>query len=111
MNTEETMSTYIIETRVPATDEREAGPWYRAGVNDAPVFAESHQEAQRAIDELRAMGPEHAAAEYRYREATARELVRVIAAGGGVSAVLAEVLDANLDEAERREAEQLRDRS
>lgn len=69
------MSTYIIETRTPATDEREAGPWYRAGMNDAPVLAKSELEAKEAIEKLRAVGPDWAAAEYRYREATAGELM------------------------------------
>jgi hypothetical protein len=105
------MSTYIIETRTPATDEREAGPWHSDGMGDEPVLAKSEEEARDAIASLRNLGPDWAAAEYRYRELDAREMLRMAAAKGGVYAVLAETLGRaldDLDEADRREADRLR---
>lgn len=59
----------IIETRTPATEERAAGPWHSDGMGDGLVFAETEEEAQKVIAGLRAVGPDWAAAEYRYREA------------------------------------------
>jgi hypothetical protein len=60
--------TYIIETREPETEERAAGHWHSDGMGDGYVLAESESEAKQAIERLRSLGPDWAAAEYRYRE-------------------------------------------
>jgi hypothetical protein len=104
-------TTYIIETRKPATEERVAGEWHSDGMGDGPVIAESEDEAQSAIEQLRALGSDWTAAEYRYRPVGSRELVRLVAAKGGMFAKLAEHLDGVLDEADRMAARQLRGRA
>lgn len=102
------MSTYIIETRKPATEERAAGEWHSDGMGDGPHLYETEEDAEEGIRMLRNLGDEWAAAEYRYREASSRELVRMVRAKGGVFAELATHLDGLLDEADRMAADRIR---
>ena len=99
------MSTYIIETRRPATGGREAGPWHSDGIRGGPWLVETEDEARERFVVLLTVGPAWDEAEYRCREATARDLVLVLMARGGAYAALAVLLDGALDEADRRETE------
>lgn len=74
---------YIIETRTPETDERPAGPWHSDGMGSGPIVVASESEADAAIMELRKIGRDWAAAEYRYRELTPREMVALVRQKGG----------------------------
>lgn len=102
------MSTYIIETRQPATEEREAGEWHSDGIDGGPWLVDTEEEARERIVVLLSVGPAWDEAEYRYREANPRELVRMVAARGGMFAELATHLDGLLDEADRMAARHLR---
>lgn len=55
---------YIIETRTPETDERAAGPWHSDGMGEVVEYS-SEAAAEAAIAELRRLGPDWAAADYR----------------------------------------------
>lgn len=59
------MSTYIIETRTPSTDECEAGPWHSDGMGSGPIEVASLEEGHGVIQALRGCGPDWADAEYR----------------------------------------------
>lgn len=63
------MSTYIIETRQPATDDRSATPWTQDGLGDPSLYAFADRaEADRCAASLPSCGDEWARAEYRVRE-------------------------------------------
>jgi hypothetical protein len=95
---------YIIETRTPETEERRAGEWHSDGMGTTePIVVATEAEAAVAIQNLRQVGPDWAAAEYRARELSPREMVALVRAKGGVFLELAGHMDALLDESDQRE--------
>lgn len=58
---------YVIETRVPASHHRAAGPWHSDGMAPEPITVESEERGRWVIEQLRQCGPDWEAAEYRVR--------------------------------------------
>jgi hypothetical protein len=108
MSDETESTTYIIEMRSPDPRDWAGDGWHTPNADGGPALASGETEAQEAIERLRSLGPHKPAAEYRCRPVDSRELVRMVAAKGGMFAELAKHLDGVLDDADRMAKRQLR---